>query len=84
MKKITVIFAAVAVIASVMSHAQTYVRKDCEVVSTRNGIVAVEDTCGYTWLFAGDGYKVGDVVNVKMVTHGTDDPKDDSVVAVVD
>lgn len=84
MKKITVIFAAVAVIASVMSHAQTYTRTNCEVISVRDGIVTADDGRGYAYDFYGDGYTVGEYINLKMNTNGTDNPIDDSVISVVD
>ena len=84
MKKITIAFATFAVIASVMSHAQMYTRNNCEVVSVRNGIVTIDDGRGYTYGFYGDGYKVGEHINLKMKTNGTDNPIDDSVIAVVD
>lgn len=84
MKKVTVIFAAFAVVTAIMSHAQTYTRNDCEVVSTRNGVVTVADNCGYVWDFEGDGYKVGEHINIKMNTNGTDNPIDDSIIAIVD
>lgn len=51
-----------------------YTRKNCEVVWVGDGIVRVEDRCGYVWEFEGSGYDVGVHVDVKMhtnFTHGT-------------
>ena len=43
-------------------------------------VVTVEDTCGYTWDFIGDGYEVGDVVDLKMYTNHTDSTIYDDVI----
>lgn len=57
-----------------------YTRHDCEVVSYVKDVVTVEDTCGYTWDFIGDGYEVGDVVDLKMYTNHTDSTIYDDVI----
>ena len=57
-----------------------YTRQDCVVVSYVEDVVTVEDTCGYTWDFIGDGYEVGDVVDLKMYTNHTDSTIYDDVI----
>lgn len=59
-------------IAGSIEH--NYVREDCVVIREGNGIVRVEDKCGYIWEFEGEGYTVGTHLDVKMhtnFTHGT-------------
>ena len=50
-----------------------YIREDCVVVWVGDGIVQVEDKCGYLWEFEGSGYDVGVHVDVKMHTNFTHD-----------
>ena len=49
-----------------------YTRQDCEVVGYVEDVVTVEDSCGYQWKFIGEGYEVGDTVDLKMYTNHTD------------
>lgn len=49
-----------------------YTRHDCEVVGYVEDVVTVEDSCGYQWKFIGEGYEVGDTVDLKMYTNHTD------------
>jgi hypothetical protein len=51
-----------------------YTRKDCEVISVKNGVVKAEDVCGYVWEFEGAGFYIGEIITLKMhtnYTHGT-------------
>lgn len=48
-----------------------YVRKDCVVIWEGDGIVRVEDKCGYIWEFEGEGYTVGVHLDLKMHTNFT-------------
>lgn len=50
-----------------------YVREDCVVIWEGNGIVRIEDKCGYIWEFEGEGYTVGTHIDVKMHTNFTHD-----------
>lgn len=45
-----------------------YTRKDCEVIA----VGRVEDRCGFVWECDTEGHRVGDRVNLKMHTNGTD------------
>ena len=58
-------------IAGSIEH--NYVREDCVVIWEGNGIVRVEDKCGYIWEFKGEGYTVGTHIDVKMHTNFTHD-----------
>lgn len=59
-----------------------YTRKDCEVVKINGYEVIVEDNIGRLWEFEGEGYTVGDRVDVKMYDNMTDTIKDDVIVDV--
>jgi predicted small metal-binding protein len=48
-----------------------YTRKDCEVVEINVNIITVEDGCGYLWDFEGEGYELGQRVDLKMHTNHT-------------
>jgi hypothetical protein len=60
-----------------------YIRKDCEVISVSNDLVTVEDVCGYVWEFEGSGYRVGDVITLKMHTNYTHGTIEDDIVTGV-
>lgn len=62
-----------------------YTRKGCEVVNVIGNDVYVVDTCGNRWSFEGKGYKVGQLVDLRMDSAGTDNTiKDDKVVRALD
>ena len=48
-----------------------YTRQDCKVVGYVEDVVTVEDSCGYQWQFIGEGYEVGDTVDLKMFNNRT-------------
>lgn len=60
-----------------------YTRHDCEVIGYTEDVVTVEDSCGYQWQFIGEGYEVGDTVDLKMYTNHTDNYiYDDEIIEV--
>ena len=60
-----------------------YTRKDCVVVGYVEDVVTVEDSCGYEWQYIGEGYEIGDVVDLVMYTNHTDNYiYDDEIVEV--
>ena len=89
MKKLTqnlISFAIVAIIflgiGMLESYSHYYTRKNCEVVKVDGYMVTVEDNMGRWWDFEGEGFEVGDTVNVKMWDALTDSIKDDHIVDV--
>ena len=56
-----------------------YTREDCVVIGHRGYWTMVEDKQGHVWGFEGDFFKVGDHVDLKMNTNGTDGIYDDYV-----
>lgn len=53
------------------------------IVETKGEIITVEDTLGNLWDFCGDGFKVGEKVNVTFDSKHTDNTiKDDEIIKV--
>ena len=56
-----------------------YTRRDCVVIENKGGYTTFTDKTGYEFTFKGDFYKVGDRIDVKMNTNGTNSVFDDVV-----
>ena len=56
-----------------------YTRHDCVVIENKGGYTTFTDKTGYEFTFKGDFYKVGDRIDVKMNTNGTNSVLDDVV-----
>lgn len=74
-----------AVLATVVMYVVAYVdtnyeRKGCKVVDSRGGYTTAEDPQGHLWTFKGDYFKVGDRVDLRMNTNGTNTIYDDIVI----
>ena len=67
---IVILFGGAGIAGSIEHN---YVRENCVVIWEGNGIVRVEDKCGYIWEFEGEGYTVGTHLDVKMHTNFTHD-----------
>lgn len=59
-------------VAGICGHIETHYTRDAVVTSVEAEVVVVDDGCGHEWAFLGDGYKVGDEVQLYMYTNGTD------------
>ena len=85
MKKIgrfLIVLAVILAIGKLESNSHYYTRKDCEVVKVDGYTVSVEDNMGRWWKFEGEGFEVGDIVDVEMFDNLTDGIKDDQIVDV--
>lgn len=89
MKKLTqnlISFAIVAIIflgiGMLENTSHYYTRKNCEVVKVNGYCVTVEDDMGRWWDFEGEGFEVGDIVDVEMFDGLTSGIKDDQIVDV--
>lgn len=85
MKKIgrfLIVLAVILAIGKLESNSHYYTRKDCEVVKVDGYVVSVEDNMGRWWKFEGEGFEVGDIVDVKMFDNLTDGIKDDQIIDV--
>ena len=56
-----------------------YTRRDCVVIENKGGYTTFTDKTGHEFTFKGDFYKVGDRIDVKMSTNGTNSVLDDVV-----
>lgn len=59
-----------------------YTRRNCVVIENKGGYTTFTDRTGHQFTFKGDFYKVGDRIDVKMNTNGTDSVLDDIVKGV--
>lgn len=67
----------------ILSACGNYTRKGCKVVEVIGNDVYVVDASGNEWVFKGKGYRVGDIVDLKMNENGTpNNIKDDTIKAV--
>ena len=75
MKRLGMILMAIAIMVMIGFgnwYGTHYTRNDCVVVSCEENIITVKDPCGYLWEFKADGLEVGNVIDLKMYTSGTD------------
>jgi hypothetical protein len=85
MKKIgrfLIVLIAIIAIGKLESYSHYYIRKNCEVVKVDNYVVTVEDNMGRWWDFEGEGFMVGDKVDIEMFDNLTDEIKDDQIVGI--
>ena len=85
MKKIgrfLIVLTVILAIGKLESYSHYYTRKNCEVVKVDGYTVSVEDNMGRWWKFEGEGFEVGDIVDVEMFDSLTDGIKDDQIVDV--
>lgn len=85
MKAILSVLAVLAVVAGFgyvghMEH--SYTRKGCEVVAIEGDEVVVLDEAGHEWSFIGEGYKLGEVVELEMFDNCTSNIYDDEITEV--
>ena len=80
--RLVIVIAIILGIGQLESFSHYYTRKDCEVVKVDGYTVSVEDNMGRWWDFEGEGFEVGDIVDVKMWDGLTDGIKDDQIVDV--
>ena len=82
MKKIVSAIAVIAILVSVCYVNAYYTRPNCKVIEVSGEVITVEDRGGNIWEFYGEGYCVGDRVNLKMYTNCTAEFTDDEVISV--
>lgn len=79
-KKVLIVLAIMAVIGIMGNMESTYTRQ-ATVTNSSNGIVTVEDNCGYIWEYKGSA-TVGDTVELIMHDNHTSKITDDIVKGV--
>ena len=63
---------AFILLPSIAGYFEHHYTRQAEVVEVCGDVVLVEDACGFEWEFYGDGFKVGQKVEMKMYTNFTD------------
>ena len=71
----------IAIVCVVLLVSTTYYKREGVIVKIENGYIYIEDTCGYTWRYKGEG-TIGDKVVMIMNSKSTSTIGDDKVVAV--
>ena len=71
MKKIIMTIAIITVVLGGGYHEHNYIRPNCEVTQVCDGIVSAIDETGEVWDFKASGYKVGDIIDLKMYDNNT-------------
>ena len=80
--RILIIIAIVFTIGKLESNSHYYTRKNCEIVKIDGYIVSVEDNMGRLWEFEGEGFEIGDIIDVEMFDNLTDEIKDDEIIGI--
>lgn len=60
-----------------------YTRKNCVVIEVHNNNIKVKDNRGFEWSFNGEGFSVGDIVDLKMHDNTTTIHFDDIIKDVI-
>lgn len=84
MKKMVIVIVLMLVVVGANFVDTHYTRENCEVVSYIEDVVVVEDQHEHYWSFKGEGYEVGEFVDLKMNTNGTDSYIVDDIVEKVE
>jgi hypothetical protein len=66
MRKILTAILLVGTFCVANHYEHNYTRKMCEIIKVNNGCVTAQDECGFVWDFKGNGFDVGDIVDLKM------------------
>lgn len=79
-KNVLVVMLLVCLFCVASWYECNYTREDCVVVEASPTGAIFEDKCGFTWYVECEGYKVGDVADLKMYNNHTDNCIDDDEV----
>ena len=71
----------IAIVCVVLLVSTTYYKREGVIVKIDNEYIYVEDACGYTWRYKGEG-TIGDKVVMIMNSKSTSAISDDKVIAV--
>lgn len=77
-----IVLAIILAIGKLECNSHYYTRKNCEVVKVDGYTVSVEDDMGRWWKFEGEGFEVGDIIDVEMYDNLTDEIKDDEIIGI--
>lgn len=87
MKKFMSVLLVCVIVFALCSWEHCYTRENCNVVRINNGLVTMEDGCGFRWKWEieeGENFVVGDKVDLKMHDGCTNSiVGDDEIVRVI-
>ena len=83
MKKILVAILIIGAFYGVSYYEHNYTRHNCEVIAATEYGAIFEDECGFTWMVEGEGYKVGQIADIKMYDNLTHSYIDDDEIKKV-
>ena len=73
----------IAIVCVVLLVSTTYYKREGMIVKIDNEYIYIEDNCGYTWRYKGEG-TIGDKVVMIMNSKSTSAIRDDKIIAVRD
>ena len=79
-KKILIVLSIMLVLGLMWSYESTYTRQAI-ITNSENGIVTVQDNCGYIWEYNGSA-TVGDSITLVMYDNHTSNIDDDIIKGV--
>ena len=83
MKKILIAVLILGLFCGACYIEHNYTRTDCEVIEASSMGALIEDRCGFTWYYEGEGFEVGDLVDLKMHDNFTSSNIDDDEIKKV-
>lgn len=72
------------VLPGIAGYYEHHYTREAEVIGVCGDLVRVEDNCGFEWEFYGEGYEVGQKVEMKMFTNFTHEKISDDEIKEVE
>ena len=83
MKNLIVITLLIASFCGCSHVEHNYTLKECRVIEASTKGALIEDKSGNTWYFEAEGFKVDEVVNMKMHDNFTSGTNEDDIITKV-
>lgn len=83
MKKILGLILILVLFCAASHYEHNYTRDNCKVIEASPTGALIEDRCGFTWYYEGEGFEIGEVVDLKMHDAFTSAYIDDDVIKKV-
>ena len=83
MKNFIIISLLVPMLCGANYIEHNYIRENCIVIEAHNNNIKVKDKSGFIWSFNGEGFFIGDIVDLKMYDNTTTTHFDDIIKDVI-
>lgn len=83
MKKILIVVVLLGLFCGVSYCEHNYIRYNCKVIEASPYSAILEDRSGWTWTVEGEGYEIGQIVDLKMHDNFTSAYIDDDIIKKV-